>query len=123
LPITEIEFDDLPLNRRFLDYTAKWVTESEQFQKTVPVLPLNLTGEEIDTITATALDCFRILDLDSYARIDMRYKDHALYVLEVNQNPSIDEEGSGYVRACRDMGLDYTGMVNALLQNGLQGVQ
>jgi len=123
LPITEIEFDDLPLNRRFLDYTAKWVTESEQFQKTVPVLPLNLTGEEINTITTTALDCFRILDLDSYARIDMRYKDHTLYVLEVNQNPSIDEEGSGYVRACRDMGLDYTGMVNALLQNGLQGVQ
>jgi D-alanine-D-alanine ligase len=123
LPITEIEFNDLPLNRRYLDYTAKWIAESEKFQKTVPVLPENLTGEEIDDITSTALECFRILSLDSYARIDMRYKDHSLYVLEVNQNPSIDEEGSGYVRACQDMGLDYTGMINALLQNAIQGVQ
>ncbi len=123
LPITEIEFNDLPLNRRYLDYSAKWVAESEKFQKTVPVLPENLTGEEIDDITSTALECFRILSLDSYARIDMRYKDHFLYVLEVNQNPSIDEEGSGYVRSCQDMGLDYTGMINALLQNAIQGVQ
>lgn len=123
LPITEIEFNDLPLNRRYLDYSAKWVAESEKFQKTVPVLPENLTGEEIDDITSTALECFRILSLDSYARIDMRYKDHFLYVLEVNQNPSIDEEGSGYVRSCKDMGLDYTGMINALLQNAIQGVQ
>ena len=123
LPITEIAFNGLPLERRFLDYTAKWVTESEQYQKTVPVLPLDLTDDEKETITAVALDCFRILGLDSYARIDMRYKDHTLYVLEVNQNPSIDEEGSGYVRACHDLGLDYNGMVKALLQNALEGVR
>lgn len=123
LPITEIAFDDLPYNQRFLDYSAKWETESEKYQKTVPVLPADLTMREVKAIYKTALDCFRVLGLDSYARVDVRCKGHICYVLEVNQNPSIDEQGSGYVRACRDIGLDYTGMVNALLHNALQGVQ
>jgi len=123
LPIMEIRYDDLPLNRRFLDYSAKWVIDSDQFRKTVPIVPLDLTDNENKQITSTALESFRILGLDSYARIDMRYKDHELYVLEVNQNPSIDEMDSGYVRACQDIGLDYSGMINRLLQNALLGLQ
>jgi len=121
LPIMEIEFDDLPLNRRYLDYTAKWMTDSDQYRKTVPVVPDDLTETQKKAINSTALKCFRILGLDSYARIDMRCQDNQVYVLEVNQNPSIDEDGSGYVRACRDMGLDYDGMIKTLLVNALQG--
>jgi len=119
LPIMEIEYDDLPPNRRYLDYKAKWVTHSEQYKKTTPVYPVNLTKEEQKTISETALRCFNILGLDSYARIDMRYNDHTPYVLEVNQNPSINEAGSGYVHSCKNHGLDYTGMINALLQNAI----
>jgi len=47
----------------------------------------------------------------------MRYKDGIPYILEINQNPSISEEGSGYVLSCLNQGLDYTGMIDALLQN------
>ena len=119
LPIMEIEYDDLPLNRRFLDYKAKWVAHSDQFKRTVPVYPVDLTNEERKTISDTALNCFNILGLDSYARVDMRYNDHTPYVLEVNQNPSINEAGSGFVHSCENQGLDYTGMVNALLQNAI----
>ena len=119
LPIMEIEYDDLPPNRRFLDYKAKWVTRSNQFKRTVPVYPPDLTREEQKAIRDTALKCFNILGLDSYARIDMRYNDHTPYVLEVNQNPSINEAGSGFVHSCENQGLDYTGMVNVLLQNAI----
>ena len=119
LPTLEIEYDDLPPDRRFLDYKAKWITRSDQFRRTVSVLPHDLTLQEQKTIRDTALRCYSVLGLDSYARIDMRYDDHTPYVLEINQNPSINEAGSGYVRSCEKIGLDYTGMVAALLQNAL----
>jgi D-alanine-D-alanine ligase len=121
LPIMEIEFDDLPPHKRYLDYKAKWVTHSDQYKRTVPVYPVNLTITEQKMISETALKCFNILGLDSYARIDMRYKDHTPYVLEVNQNPSINETGSGYVHSCENHGLNYTEMVEALLENALDG--
>jgi D-alanine-D-alanine ligase len=120
LPIMEIEFDDLPPHQRFLDYKAKWITHSDQYKRTVPVYPVNLTDEEQRTISQTALNCFNILGLHSYARVDMRYKDHTPYVLEINQNPSINESGSGYVHSCENHGLNYTEMVEALLENAVQ---
>jgi D-alanine-D-alanine ligase len=120
LPIMEIEFDDLPPNKRYLDYKAKWITRSDQYKRTVPVYPANLTKQEQEAISGTALKCFNILGLDSYARIDMRYNDHTPYVLEVNQNPSINENGSGYVHSCENHGLDYEDMIEALLENAIQ---
>jgi len=50
----------------------------------------------------------------------MRYRDHTPYVLEVNQNPSISEEGSGYVNTARGSGLDYVAMINVLLRNAIE---
>src|SRR5450759_4325544 len=117
LPISEIIFRDLPPEHRFLDYSAKWFTDSERYQKTISVCPAHLTDEERHDISETALQCFNILGLDSYARIDMRYRDPTPYVLDVNQNPSISEEGSGYVNTCRVYGLDYVAMISVLLRN------
>ena len=119
LPISEIIFQNLPPERRFLDYNSKWSAGSESYQKTFPVCPAALTDMDRDVIGDTALRCFNILGLDSYARIDIRYRDRTPYVLEVNQNPSISEEDSGYVRTCIGFGLDYTAMINALLQNAI----
>jgi D-alanine-D-alanine ligase len=121
MPLLEIEYDALPPNKRYLDYSAKWVVHSDWYKKTTPVHPLDLTEAEISHINETAMKCFTSLGLDSYARVDMRYNDHTLYVLEVNQNPSIGEDGSGYVRTALDLGLDYTAMINALLQNAILG--
>ena len=119
LPISEIIFHDLPPNRRFLDYNSKWHDNSEQYQKTLPLCPAHLTTDEQQNISETGMRCFNILGLDSYARIDIRYRDHTSYVLEVNQNPSIGEKDSAYVRTCIGYGLDYTGMLNSLLQNAI----
>ena len=119
LPISEIVFQGLPFNRRFLDYSSKWHDDSEQFKKTTPVCPAQLTASEQAAISAAAMRCFNILGLDSYARIDMRYRDHVAYILEVNQNPSIGEKDSGYVNTCIRYGLDYEGMLNTLLKNAM----
>ena len=46
LPIAEIDFGDLPPARRYLDYSSKWLEESEQCQKTVPRCPAVLSDAE-----------------------------------------------------------------------------
>jgi D-alanine-D-alanine ligase len=119
LPISEIVFYDLPPESRFLDYDAKWYSASDRYQKTVPICPAQLTKLETRMIGETALHCYNVLGLDSYARIDIRYRDKTPYVLEVNQNPSINEEDSGYVRTCRGIGLNYTDMIDMLLRNAM----
>ena len=120
LPISEIEFGDLPPDRRYMDYGSKWLEGSEQCQKTVPRCPAVLTDAEQRIIAETALKCYKFLGLDSYVRVDMRFKDGIPYVLEVNQNPSIGEGTCGYVRSCNRYGLDYTRMINAILQNAMR---
>ena len=120
LPISEIEFGDLPLDRRYLDYNSKWLEESEQCQKTVPRCPAVLSDAEQGVIAETALKCYKVFGLDSYVRVDMRFKDGVPYVLEINQNPSIGEENCGYVRSCNRYGLDYTCMIDVILQNALR---
>jgi D-alanine-D-alanine ligase len=119
LPISEIVFRDLPPECRFLDYNAKWFTASDRYQKTISVCPARLTDQERLMIGETALRCYNILGLNSYARVDMRYRDRTPYVLEVNQNPSIGEEDSGYVRTCKGYGLDYIAMIRVLLKNAI----
>ena len=119
LPISEIVFGDLPEDSRFLDYQAKWQTESQRFQQSMPVCPAALTETEQRLISATALKCYHVLRLDSYARIDLRYRGGVPYVLEVNQNPSIGEVDCGYVRTCQQFGLDYMDMIRILLRNAL----
>ncbi len=121
LPISEIDFGDLPPARRYLDYSSKWLEESEQCQKTVPRCPADLSDAEQAIITETALKCYKALGLDSYARVDMRLKDGIPYVLEINQNPSIAEANCGYVRSCERDGLNYTGMIDAILHNAIRG--
>ncbi|RPI35062.1 MAG: ATP-grasp domain-containing protein [Chloroflexota bacterium] len=119
LPISEIVFKDLAPNRRYMDYRAKWNGNSDRFKKTVPRCPAQLSRQEQRIVEETALKSYRVLGLDSYVRVDIRFKDQIPYILEVNQNPSIGEKGCGYVRSCNGYGLDYTGMLNAILQNAL----
>jgi D-alanine-D-alanine ligase len=119
LPIAEIEFGDLPPDRRYLDYSSKWLENSERCQKIVPRCPAVLSGAEQGVIAETALKCYKVLGLDSYVRVDMRFKGGIPYVLEINQNPSIGEENCGYVRACDRYGLDYARMIDALLRNAM----
>jgi len=120
LPIAEVEFGDLPLERRYLDYSAKWFDESEQCQKTVPRCPADLSAVEQRVIAETALKCYDVFGLDSYVRVDMRLKDGIPFVLEINQNPSIGEENCGYVRSCSRYGLEYAGMLDAILRNAIR---
>ncbi len=120
MPISEIVFDNLPLKKRICNYEAKWAIESEMYCKTVPECPAKLSRNEEEIVNYVALKTYDILGCDSYVRVDIRFKDNIPYVLEINQNPSIAEEGCGFVRSAKAFGLSYKEMVNAILQNTMR---
>jgi D-alanine-D-alanine ligase len=72
----------------------------------------NITAEA----QAIARKAFTVLGCYDCARVDMRMDDDGkLYVLEVNSLPSLGEHGS-YVAAAEAMGLDFSGLVNRLVE-------
>lgn len=63
-----------------------------------------------------AFRAFKTLECYDCARVDMRLdKDGNFYILEVNSLPSLGEHGS-YVAAAEQMGLDFTSLVNRLVE-------
>lgn len=62
-----------------------------------------------------ALECFHLLMLRDYGRIDMRVNDcEQIYVLEVNANPCLSPD-AGFAAAIQQSGMTYTNMVKHLI--------
>lgn len=120
MPISEILFDNLPLKKRICNYEAKWATDSEMYCKTVPKCPAELSKNEEAIVKGVALKAYNVLGCDSYVRVDIRFRDNIPYILEINQNPSIGEEGCGFVRSAKAFGLSYKEMVDAILQKTIR---
>lgn len=73
-----------------------------------------------DELTAKAQElgrrCFEVLGCYDCARVDMRLDaNENFYILEINSLPSLGEHGS-YVVAASAMGLDFSGLVNRMVE-------
>ena len=76
-----------------------------------PISPeLTLKAQELAKRAFSVLGCF------DCARVDMRLdKNDNLYILEINSLPSLGEHGS-YTQAAQTAGLDFTALVNRLVE-------
>jgi len=80
------------------------------------VCPAPLSEDKTLEAQEIARRAFNVLGCYDSARVDLRMDDQGnLYVLEVNSLPSMGEHGS-YVAAAEAMGLDFTGLVNRLVE-------
>ncbi|MEW8287775.1 MAG: ATP-grasp domain-containing protein [Candidatus Thiodiazotropha endolucinida] len=80
------------------------------------ICPAPLEDEVAAEAQAIARKAFSVLGCYDCARVDMRMDAGGnLYVLEVNSLPSLGEHGS-YVAAADSMGLNFTGLVNRLVE-------
>ena len=113
LPISEIVFGftDEP---RIVDYSAKWIGESEEYKKTIPVCPAELDIDTRRTVESVALRAYVALQCRDYARVDIRLKNGTPYILEVNPNPDISPQ-AGFARSLKAAGIPYEDFVNRLV--------
>jgi D-alanine-D-alanine ligase len=96
LPIAEVHFPERGFKSKWkiYNYAAKWVPNSPEIKTVYANAPAkNLATEVEQQLTAASLTAFKVLGLHDYARFDFRMDDktNAIYFLEANANPSLEE--------------------------------
>jgi len=116
LPLAEIDFSAFPEGLfPIVGYRAKWDMSSFEYYHTPRKFPQGLPSSLRQGIEGIALECFHLLMLRDYGRIDMRVDDDGqIHVLEVNANPCLSPD-AGFAAAARQAGMSYTDMVEALV--------
>jgi len=116
LPIAEIDFSAFPEELfPIVGYRAKWDRASFEYSHTPRKSPQGLSPPLRERIERIALECFHLLMLRDYGRIDMRVNDcEQIYVLEVNANPCLSPD-AGFAAAIQQSGMTYTDMVRGLV--------
>jgi D-alanine-D-alanine ligase len=95
LPPVEMEFSLLKDEHdRICSYEAKFVPESEQYQKIKTVLPAPLSEDELRDVEQVCKATYLVAGCRDYARIDMRIRDGVLYVIDVNPNADLSSDTS-----------------------------
>lgn len=117
MPPAEMVFhnftNDMP---RIVDFRAKWVEESFEYENTIREFPREKLNPVLaGKISKMALDCWHVFGLKGYARVDMRIdKEENPYVIEVNANPCMSPD-SGLVAATEEAGIPITEVLRRIL--------
>jgi len=98
----------------FLTYAAKWDPLDPAYHAIVPDVVTSLPADLTDRLTAIAKSAGEALHCRSYFRVDMREKDGALYVIDVNPNPDINED-AGFMRQARAKGMTFEDVIAKLV--------
>jgi len=117
LPIAEIDFSAFPENLfPIAGYRAKWDKSSFEYCHSPRKFPQQeLPAVLREKIESIALECFHLLMLRDYGRVDIRLDDQGqIYVLEVNANPCLSPD-AGFAGAIYQDGMSYTDMVRQLI--------
>ncbi len=110
LPPVEIVFKD---GEQIYTYEDKTKTSGRRLEA---VCPAPLDPAIADRVKTLALDAFKALGCFDSARVDFRIDGQGNpYILEVNSMASLEPRGS-YVFAAKTVGLDYSALVNRLIE-------
>jgi D-alanine-D-alanine ligase len=117
LPLAEIDFSAFPEGLfPIVGYRSKWDTSSFEYYHTPRKFPQELSSSLREEIEGIAIECFHLLMLRDYGRVDMRVDDQGeIYVLEVNANPCLSPD-AGFAAAAQQAGISYTDMVGTLVE-------
>jgi D-alanine-D-alanine ligase len=101
---------------KVVDYAAKWLHESYQYQNTVRSFAA-ATAEPglMDELTRLAFRCWKEFGLSGYARVDCRLDQGGRpWVLEVNPNPCLSRD-AGLASAAEARGWSYRDLIGRIL--------
>jgi D-alanine-D-alanine ligase len=120
LPVWEMSFAKMPDNRwRIATERVKWST---RYQKANGIMTdaARLDASATAHIQRMAKRAYRALDLNGYARIDLRLDEQGrAYVLEANPNPNL-AYGEDFAESAEVYGLSYEKLLERLITLGLR---
>ena len=120
LPVWEMSFAQMPGNRwRIATERVKWNT---RYQKKNGIMTnaAKLEDAAVSHIQRIAKRAYRALDLNGYARVDLRMDDDGrAYVLEANPNPNL-AYGEDFAESAEVNGLSYEKLLERIITLGLR---
>lgn len=122
LPIVEINYSSLPEGvNPIYSYEAKWVFDTPENPLEIFHCPAPVDGDLKNAIEKTVVDAYNALDVKDWCRIDVRLDSSGVpNILELNPLPGIlmdPSQNSCFPKAARAAGLDFTGLVNAVIDS------
>jgi D-alanine-D-alanine ligase len=115
-PVWEMNFGDA---RPIATDRAKWSAKYQE-KHGITTGPANLPPELAAQVVRTSKRVFRTLEMNGYARIDLRLTPEGrIYVIEANANPHIAEQ-EDFARAGLKTGLSYEALLQKIIQAGLR---
>jgi D-alanine-D-alanine ligase len=120
LPVWEMSFAKMPENRwRIATERVKWST---RYQKKNGIMtdPARLDSADLEHLQRIAKRVYRALDLNGYARIDLRLDEEGrAYVLEANPNPNL-AYGEDFAESAEVYGLSYERLLERIVTLGMR---
>ena len=119
MPPAEMTFRNYHRDQpKIVDFKAKWVAESFEYENTIREFPRNnLNSALAHEINNIALKCWQVFGLKGYARVDMRIdKEEKPYVIEVNANPCMSPD-SGLVAATTEAGIPFPQVLQRIISD------
>lgn len=96
LPFCEILFEKENKFIPILTYESKWKEEASDYKRSDITNIVDIRDDIKNRIVETAKICYTDMDGKDYPRLDLRFSDEGINVLEINNNPGIDfEDDSG----------------------------
>ena len=113
--VSVIDYEEQAGILPFLDYGSKWEEDSPGYAL-CPVKDCGILAaqaEKLARAAGSALGC------RGGFRVDLREKDGELFIIDVNPNPDMTP-GGGFLRQCRESGLDGEEVILFLLGQALE---
>jgi len=116
LPPAEMDFSAFSdVHDRLCTYDAKFIPGSVHYENIRTLLPSTLRDEELAELERVCLAAYKAIGCRDYGRIDIRLRDGAFYVLDINPNPDISEDAS-MASAAELVGLSFGDMAARLVK-------
>ncbi|MRR15710.1 MAG: ATP-grasp domain-containing protein [Deltaproteobacteria bacterium] len=122
LPPAEMLFLNYPPEKlKILDYRAKWVEDSFEYDNTRRTLDIG--PQDVNLVARLrdiALICWQLFGLHGYARVDFRVDQQGNpFVLEINANPCLSPD-AGFTAALERTAITYPAAINLIIQDALR---
>ena len=117
LPLSRSIFDTLPEGIwHIYPFEAKY-SETSIYDQIIKQRPPKNIGKKLETLLGEiALDTYNILDCHDYGRVEIRVdKNNNPFVLELNPNPSLNEDGV-FVGSAEVIGMDYGDFLEEIIR-------